>query len=211
MNPVAIAFGVATAAVVAWCFLGGRRDRWVAAAASVVLACGWAGCRLAEVGVGWDDSPDAYALVDLISAFAMAMLWARSERRFVIVLLVIFSIQSGLHLFYQADGRKPGGIYPYLLALDVLYAMALIVLAFGGRLAADVVSDLGGRVLRRLRSRRLDNGSPSPEGSGARSFPTTSWPLGAEQRLGRSLRTTDSRLHFSEPRARDRGTRPDGW
>lgn len=165
MNPVAIAFGVATAAVVAWCFLGGRRDRWVAAAASVVLAFGWVGCRLAEVGVGWDDSPDAYALVDLISAFAMAMLWARSERPFVIGLLIVFSIQSGLHLFYQADGRHPGGIYPYLLALDVLYATALIVLAFGGRLAADVLADLGRWLLRWLSDRDLQG---RPEGGRAR-------------------------------------------
>lgn len=150
MTPVAILFGVATAVVVAWCFLGGRRDRWVSAAASVVMATGWAGCRAAEILAGWDVAPDAYALVDLFSAFAVSMLWARSERPFLIPLALIFTSQSALHLAYQTEGRHPGGIYPYLFALDVLYAAGLFVLAFGGRRAADVLVDLGGWCVRWL-------------------------------------------------------------
>ena len=153
MGPVATFFGIATAVVVTLGFLASRRDFGLSAAASIVLALGWGAGQISERLVGWSLTPDSYAMIDVISGIAMAMLYARSESRWILALAFVFTTQSALHLAYQAQGLVPGGIYIYLAGLNALYAVSLILVAFGGRSAADVLADLGRRGLRWMRDR----------------------------------------------------------
>lgn len=157
-----IIYGSLTAAVVGWGLLAIPRDRGLAAAASVVLALGWGGCRLAERVYGYEFSPDAYALVDITSCFLVALLYARTEARWVAALAFVFTTQAALHLIYQAEWKSPGGIYAYLTLLNTLYALALGLVAYGGRGAADVLADLGRMLLSRLRRVGAAQGSVQP-------------------------------------------------
>lgn len=131
MGPLAIGFGVATFFVVCASILGPRPgDRLPVLLAALILAAGWGVCRMADLGIGWGASPRLYGFVDMVSCCAVVLIHFRWGGRWPCVLAVIFAVQSVLHLVYQTEWMRPGGIYPYIAALNVLYALALAVVLY---------------------------------------------------------------------------------
>lgn len=146
MDLTPVIYGVATAAAAGWCVLTvfvDRKDGLVTTAAAFVVALGWVGCRWAEYGLGWDISPDVYALIDILSCAFIALLYGLRRWLWLAAISALFACQSVTHLLYQAEGQHPGGIYSYLWLLNSLYCAILGCLIFGGRGAVDVLRDFG--------------------------------------------------------------------
>lgn len=141
MGPVAFWFMIATLATAAICFAGRRRAPH-AFLMSLVLAEGWIVGRVLHEGLG-PGFRAAYPVLDLLTAAVCLFLISRdapsakawpsflNRSGWKIVVLLALAAQLALHAAFPTslpfETRRP-----YLMAINVLYAVQLAAVALAG-------------------------------------------------------------------------------
>lgn len=137
MNRLTLAFMVGTGAAVAVSFAA-RRAEPKALRMALVLAAGWALCIWLHAEIG-PSFRRIYPVLDFIGALFCALLIVEERGRldlrraspWLVLVLSAIVTQSMLHVAYPTHLSREAR-YPYLVALNVLYAVQLIGVMWPG-------------------------------------------------------------------------------
>lgn len=158
-------FGVASAAVTSFSFAASPRGwKGPCSLMAVVLFIQWGVSNWLQAGLGEPLAYLGYPPLDALGMTALVYLAQRELRLglryppvWMMALAATYMIQLACHVVYLAQpAQSMEATYAYLLALNILFAMQIVLVAIPG--AANVARNLGsrfGRFLHGLGRRRV--------------------------------------------------------
>jgi hypothetical protein len=148
-DPVSLGFGAACVALLSLCYATSRQRSDTVMLAWALIAA-WGFSKIVAGALGWTFARSLYPFTDCIGG--LLAVWSFTERpaRWKVALALVFLTKAGLDVIFVSLT----GSYPYLLALNILFGMEIICVAFpGGTALARRARE---HLFRRLGRSRLD-------------------------------------------------------